>query len=101
MKEKVESAQRLSEILQIYGDCSGQQVNRVKSSIFFSPNTPVPVRNDLKQHIPFTVEAFSERYLDLPTAVGPVLLTILVKEFVANCMEAWSGWSLVQARRFF
>jgi hypothetical protein len=66
------SGERLNEILRIYGECSGQRVNREKSSVFFSPNTPDPVRLEVKQIIGIAVEAFSERYLGLPTAVGRI-----------------------------
>jgi hypothetical protein len=49
MSASVQSGERLNEILRIYGDCSGQSVNREKSSIFFSPNTPDPDRQSVKQ----------------------------------------------------
>ena len=39
---------------------------------FFSPNTTHPVRVMLKGAIGIGVEAFNERYLGLPTAVGRV-----------------------------
>lgn len=72
IKANMESATRLNEILEIYGDASGQCVNRSKSSIFFSPNTPTALRQSLKQLLGVQVEAFSECYLGLPTAVGKI-----------------------------
>jgi hypothetical protein len=72
IKANSESAQRLNEILLIYEECSGQKVNREKSSIFFSPNTPDTMRESLKLLMGIVVEAFSERYLGLPTAVGRI-----------------------------
>jgi hypothetical protein len=72
MSASVQSGERLNEILRIYGDCSGQSVNREKSAIFFSPNTPDPDRQSVKQVLGIQVEAFSERYLGLPTAVGRI-----------------------------
>jgi hypothetical protein len=68
MSAKVQSGDRLNNILRIYGECSGQCVNREKSSIFFYPNTL-----ELKQCLGIQVEAFSERYLGLPTAVGRIM----------------------------
>jgi hypothetical protein len=72
MKANEDSALRLNMILRVYEDCSGQSVNREKSSIYFSPNTPLTTRQSLKQLMGITVEAFSERYLGLPTAVGRI-----------------------------
>ena len=66
------SALRLNEILRIYGDASGQCVNRDKSSIYFSTNNPDTLRQVLKSTLNIQVEAFSERYLGLPTAVGRI-----------------------------
>uniref|UniRef100_A0A8R7TDZ6 Reverse transcriptase domain-containing protein n=1 Tax=Triticum urartu TaxID=4572 RepID=A0A8R7TDZ6_TRIUA len=70
MQAKVDSAQRLNEILRIYERGSGQAVNKEKSSVYFSPNTSTPDKLLLKQTLNISVEAFSERYLGLPTAVG-------------------------------
>uniref|UniRef100_A0A8R7TX68 Reverse transcriptase domain-containing protein n=1 Tax=Triticum urartu TaxID=4572 RepID=A0A8R7TX68_TRIUA len=67
-----ESVIRLNEILVIYAACSGQLVNRDKSAVFFSPNTPVDRRHDLKLLLGIQVEAFSDRYLGLPTVVGRI-----------------------------
>jgi hypothetical protein len=72
MKANEQSAFRLNDILRIYGDCSGQCVNKEKSSIYFSPNTSQEIRQTLKLTMGIAVEAFSERYLGLPTAVGRI-----------------------------
>jgi hypothetical protein len=72
LKANEQSANRLSEILRIYEECSGQCVNREKSSIYFSPNTPLSIRQHLKGLLGITVEAFSERYLGLRTAFGRI-----------------------------
>jgi hypothetical protein len=72
MSASSQSGDRLNEILRIYGECLGQSVNREKSSIYFSPNTPEQARQSLKRILGIQVEAFSERYLGLPTAVGRI-----------------------------
>jgi hypothetical protein len=72
MKATLESATRLANILRVYEDCSGQCVNREKSSIYFSPNTTKSIKQTLKTFLGISVEAFSERYLGLPTAVGRI-----------------------------
>lgn len=68
MKACAGSGDRLNEVLRIYGQCSGQSVNREKSSVFFSPNTPEHLRQTVKLITGISVEAFTERYLGLPTA---------------------------------
>jgi hypothetical protein len=45
-------------------------VNRDKSSIFFSSDILDTTRMLVKQELDIMVEAFSEKYLGLPTAVG-------------------------------
>jgi hypothetical protein len=54
----------------MYNEASGQMVNREKSSIFFSSRIPDNTRVLVKQEMDIMVEAFSEKYLGLPTAVG-------------------------------
>ena len=50
----------------------GQRVNKEKSAIFFSPNTPGSIRQTVKGTLGIIVEAFSDRYLGLPTAVDQI-----------------------------
>lgn len=69
---KGDSADRLNEILNIYATCSGQCVNKEKSEVYFTPNTPTERRQQLKQRLSIFVEAFSDRYLGLPTTVGKI-----------------------------
>jgi hypothetical protein len=66
----VASATRLNEILNIFNQASGQQVNGNKSSIYFSPCTSDVLRTEVKQVLDISVEAFCEKYLGLPTAGG-------------------------------
>ena len=54
------SVQRLNDILAIYAASSGQAVNRDKSVVFFSPNTPAEKRLEIKNLLAIHVEAFSE-----------------------------------------
>ncbi|KAE8804217.1 hypothetical protein D1007_19788 [Hordeum vulgare] len=73
MQASVSNGHRLNEILRIYEECSGQTVDKDKSSIYFSPNTSDIVRQRVKLCLNFAVEAFSERYLGLPTVVGRIM----------------------------
>ena len=72
MSANTQSAHRLNDIWRIYRECSGQCVNREKSSIFFNPNTHDTTRANFNFLMGIEVETFSERYLNLPTAVGHV-----------------------------
>jgi hypothetical protein len=88
----VASATRLNEILNIYNQASGQQVNRNKSSIYFSPCTSDTVRTEVKQVLDISVEAFCEKYLGLPTAVGR--LTNDAFEYITDSAKGqMNGWA--------
>jgi hypothetical protein len=76
------SARRLDDILQIYNNASGQRVNKAKSAVFFSPCTPADQRTEVKQILDIHVEAFTEKYLGLPTAAGR--LTSEAFEYIAD-----------------
>ena len=96
-----ESADRLVAILDIYADFSGQKVNKQKSSIYFSPNALQPVKDIVKNILGITVEAFSERYLGLPTAVGRITSGTFdhIAERSHGCMQGWSEKRLSSAAR--
>jgi hypothetical protein len=75
-----QSSARLNDILSIFNRASGQQVNRGKSSIYFTPCC-----SDV------TKEAFSEKYLGLPTAVGRI--TDEVFEYITDSARGqMNGW---------
>lgn len=101
---KSESAARLNEILHIYGSASGQCVNRDKSDIYFSSNTPQSVKLALKGLLDIHVEAFSERYLGLPTALGRITSSTFdhIGERAMGKIQGWSkkmlacvGWEVL------
>ena len=96
-----ESADRLSQILQIYAACSGQSVNKEKSSVFFTSNTPTLIRNIIKQRLGIMVEAFSERYLGLPTAVGRITSDTFdhIGDRARGSMQGWSERNFAFAGR--
>jgi hypothetical protein len=78
--------------LNIYNEASGKLVNRAKSSVFFSPCTDEDSREAIKTELNVDVEAFSEKYLGLPTAAGS--LTSEVFEYIADSMKgSVNGWA--------
>lgn len=56
--------------MELYEQAAGQNVNRDKSSIMFSPNTSQEIRNQIKSGLSIVSEATSERYLGLPIFIG-------------------------------
>ena len=67
MKAIMQSANTLKRVLDTYCGSLGQMVSNAKSSIFFSPNTPVGTREDVCGELHIVTEALSDRYLGLPT----------------------------------
>ena len=100
MKADSQSATRLNDILHIYGEASGQSVNRGKSSVFFSPNTH-QIREAVKILLGVPVEAFGERYLGLPTTIGRITsgTFVYMAERARAHMQGWSERLLACAAR--
>jgi hypothetical protein len=69
-KAKRESAVEVMDVLNIYCQASGQQINMEKSSIHFSKGVTVSMRQDIKEVLGVHNEALSEKYLGMPTNVG-------------------------------
>lgn len=101
IKASTQSATRLNEILRIYAQASGQRVNKDKSAVFFSPNIAQDIRLMVKQTLGIGVEAFSERYLGLPTAVGRITSGTFdyLSENIQSKIQGWSEKNLACAGR--
>ena len=59
--------QQVLDILEIYGRCSGQQVSKAKTTIFFSKSTFEGVKNHIKSALDVPVILQYEKYLGLPS----------------------------------
>ena len=66
----MEECDSLQRILQVYERALGQQLNRAKTSLFFSSNTNPSVQEEIKQRFGAQVIRQHEKYLDLPSLVG-------------------------------
>ena len=64
------SAEEVKDILQVYCEASGQQVNMDKSSIHFAKGCPGSLREEIKGILGVDNEALCEKYLGMPTDVG-------------------------------
>ncbi|KAF7146289.1 hypothetical protein RHSIM_Rhsim04G0067000 [Rhododendron simsii] len=60
----------LYNILELYEAASGQNVNKEKSSVFFSPNIPPEARLTLADRVGISMEAKEAKYLGLPVFLG-------------------------------
>jgi hypothetical protein len=70
MKADVSNATALRNVLDLYCASSGQLVSEAKSSVFFSPNTRVEVREEICSKLNIVTESSSDKYLGLPALVG-------------------------------
>jgi hypothetical protein len=103
MNASIQSGERLNDILRIYSEYSGQCVNREKSSIFFSPNTPDSKRLALKQLLGISVEALSERYWAYQRLLVGLLmdpLTMLLIVFLEGFKDVKECYPVLVGRFF-
>jgi hypothetical protein len=70
LEATAESANTVNAILQAYEAASGQVINRDKSSILFSKNTPKRLKKSIMQIMGLQSENQGGKYLGLPTYIG-------------------------------
>ncbi|XP_059441106.1 uncharacterized protein LOC132173594 [Corylus avellana] len=70
VKRKVRHWKRMSRILQIYEDASGQKLNKEKTSIFFSRNTEQMTKRRILELTGVPENHRFDTYLGLPALVG-------------------------------
>ncbi|KAK9990469.1 hypothetical protein SO802_025454 [Lithocarpus litseifolius] len=94
-----EECSQLAHVLDIYEQTSSQQLNREKTSLFFSHNTPQNVQNDIKQCFGAEVIWQYETYLGLPSLVGRSKQNRFraLKERLNNKLSGWKEKMLSQA----
>ena len=64
------NATNLKNVLDTYCAASGQKLSHDKSSIFFSMNTMVEVKEEVCQILNVMTESLNDKYLGLPALVG-------------------------------
>uniref|UniRef100_A0A2N9ETE5 Reverse transcriptase domain-containing protein n=1 Tax=Fagus sylvatica TaxID=28930 RepID=A0A2N9ETE5_FAGSY len=92
---------KLQEILLRYERASGQQVNRDKTAIFFSKDTPMGIQEAIKATLGVPIIKQYERYLGLPSFVGKNRTACFtqLKERVWSKLMGWKEKLLSQAGR--
>ena len=83
-RSTIQECQKILEILDTYGRCSGQQINRNKTTIFFSKSTDEDTRNHIKLALGVEEIRQYEKYLVFHLLLGKIkrpALTTLKKEY--------------------
>ncbi|KAF7112943.1 hypothetical protein RHSIM_Rhsim13G0134400 [Rhododendron simsii] len=81
----------IDEILRKYEIASGQMVNRDKSSLFFSPNTPTDVKQGISEALNSRFENYGGKYLGFPSITGESKTGVFqyVKDRVIAKLKSW------------
>ncbi|KAM6557117.1 hypothetical protein CsatB_004136 [Cannabis sativa] len=96
-----EEAQNVLRLLNLFEAASGQRVNYAKSSIFFSANTPMDLRDRLCNRLGMVAADENSFYLGLPCIMGRKKTAILgfLKEKMEKRILSWEGKFLSKAGR--
>uniref|UniRef100_A0A2N9FDP4 Reverse transcriptase domain-containing protein n=1 Tax=Fagus sylvatica TaxID=28930 RepID=A0A2N9FDP4_FAGSY len=96
-----EECTRLMEVLAQYERASSQMVNKEKTALFFSKNTPEVVRRDIQQLWGVQGTANFKKYLGLPAMVGKSKKHTFnnLKERIAQRLQGWKEQLLSKAGR--
>lgn len=70
LKANDRNANHLQHVLQLYEDCSGQVINKEKSSVLFSRNCSRSAKDGVMSTMQLSHEARSDKYLGLPVYMG-------------------------------
>jgi ribonuclease HI len=100
-KATTKDCAKLQEILLMYERASGQQVNRDKTTIFFSKATPTGTQETIRDALGVPIIKQYERYLGLPSFVGKNRTACFtqLKERVWSKLMGWKEKLLSQAGR--
>lgn len=81
----------LRDILALYERESGQMVNKDKSSVLFSPNTPINIRSSLSAGVGIALEVRQAKYLGLPLFLGLSKKDLFeyIKVRTVNRLRSW------------
>jgi hypothetical protein len=88
----VEERENLSQVLKLYEHASGQQLNAAKTSIFFSKNTSLEIKELISTSVGILVLASFDKYLGLPAMVGRSK-THTFKSICSRVQKKIDGWN--------
>ena len=102
-RASLEECNALQRVLQVYESASGQQLNRAKTSLFFSSNTPSQIQDEIKIKFGAQVIKLHEKYLGLPSLVGRRKRNTFndIKEKLKKKLAGWKEKLLSKAGKRF
>lgn len=102
-KAIVNEASKVCQLLYTFEGASGQQVNRSKSSIFFSLNTREDIKTVVCNQMNILEATDNIKYLRLPNTMGRNKNAILgfLKDRVQSRIMCWDGKIVSKGVKFF
>ena len=100
-RSTISECQKIQESLSSYEKAYGQQLNRAKSSLFFSKSTSSSAIKQITSYLRAQEVKHYEKYLGLPTLVGKNKRASLmcIKERVWSKLQGWKEQLFSQASR--
>ena len=98
-RARVEEVEKIQELLRKYELASGQKINALKTTIFFSRNVPMTIKELIQNSLGVSEIKEYEKYLGLPAVVGRNKKVSLnyIKDRVWGKLQGWKEKLLSQA----
>ena len=92
-KAEVEDCKELMHLIEVYGQASGQQLNKAKSSVLFGSKVVASLKTDLKRSLAINQEGDMGMYLGLPEKICGSKKHVLrfVQERLNDRANSWSS----------
>nr|XP_023927486.1 uncharacterized protein LOC112038880 [Quercus suber] len=100
-RASVQDCTHIQNLLAIYGEASGQQLNREKTTLFFSKNTDSEIQDSIKDLLGVPEIKQYDKYFGLPSFVGRRKKASLayIKDRIWTKLQGWKQKLLSQAGR--
>ena len=97
-RAKINECEKLLEILATYEQALGQQINRDKTTLFFSKSTSPQIQESIQVALRVLVVKQYEKYLGLPSFIGRKKKESFdnIKQRVWKKLQGWEGKLLSQ-----
>ncbi|XP_057791222.1 uncharacterized protein LOC131008356 [Salvia miltiorrhiza] len=100
-KASMRNARKIKEILDFYGDISGQICNPAKSHVFFGSGVSSVMKNHVISELGFAMGSLPVTYLGVPIFSGRMRASYLIGIYdkIVNKFSSWKGLHLSMAGR--